>query len=102
MDNPSLLQKEKNMERYFIVTGIKWDTEFNDEEQIVEDLPDEVPLIADEEDIDYWEANDCDWEEIEYYILDYLTDDYGWCIAGSKIKEVTKEEYDAYMQSTAE
>ena len=94
--------KSTSMKRYFIVSDIKWDTEFDDEEQIVEDLPDETVVTADEEDIDYWEANDCDWEEIEYYILDYLTDEYEWCIAGSKIKEISKEEYDAYMQSTAE
>ena len=102
MDNPSPLKKEKNMKRYFLVTNIVWDTEFDGKEQIVEDLPNETVVTADDEDIDYWESNDYDWEEIEYYILDYLTDEYEWCIAGSEIKEISKKEYDAYMQSTDE
>ena len=101
MDNPSPFKKEKNMKRYFLVTNIVWDTEFDGEEQIV-DLPNETVVTADDEDIDYWEANDYDWEAIEYYILDYLTDEYEWCIAGSEIKEMSKKEYDAYMQSTDE
>ena len=102
MDNPSPLKKEKNMKRYFLVTNIVWDTEFDGKEQIVEDLPNETVVTADEEDIDYWESNDYDWEEIECYILDYLTNDYDWFIAGSEIKEISKKEYDAYMQNTAE
>ena len=30
------------------------------------------------------------------------TDEYEWCIAGSEIKEISKKEYDAYMQNTDE
>ena len=95
---PSKMMK---MERYFIVSNIKWDTEFDGEEQIVEDLPGEIGVTADEDDVEEWEANEMDQDEINYYILDYLTDDFGWCIAGSEIKEVPKEEYDAFIQSTS-
>ena len=42
-------------------------TYYSTQEQIVEDLPDETVVTADEEDIDYWEENGCDWEEIKYY-----------------------------------
>ena len=90
------------MERYFIVSNIKWDTEFDGEVQVVEDLPDEIGVTADEDDVEEWELNELDQDEINYCILDYLTDEHGWCIAGSEIKEMTKEEYDAYMQSIAE
>ena len=77
------------MERYFIVRNLEWDTDGKK----IKGLPKEVGVCADEDDVEEWIENECDQEEIEYYIMDWLTDEYEWCIAGCEITEVTEEEY---------
>lgn len=83
-------------ERYFIIYNLEWDTDGKK----IKKLPQETAVIVGEDTLADWEENDYDWDEIEYWIMDYLTDDvYGWCIAGCDIKEVSKEEFEEWERS---
>lgn len=73
------------MNRYFIVSCIGWDTD--------EVLPDEIGVVASEEDIQEWETQGYTQEEINDEIINYLSDEYEWCISSCFIDEVTEKEY---------
>lgn len=85
------------MKRYFIISNLEWDTDGKK----VKGLPDEFGLTVSEEDVEEWVENemDQDKDEIDYWIMDWLTDYYEWCIAGCEIKEVSKEEMDEFMST---
>ena len=74
------------MNRYFIVSDIEWDTEYV--------LPKEIGVAASEEDIQEWEAQGYDQDDIENDIITYLSDAYVWCISSCFIDEVTEDEYE--------
>lgn len=73
------------MKRYFIVSDIEWDTD--------EALPKEIGVVASEEDIQEWETQGYDQEDIENEIINHLTNEYEWCISNCFIDEVTEDEY---------
>lgn len=70
------------MKRYYIVSNIEWDTDGEE----IKDLPGEVCVTLEPEDYE-----GLDQEEIEESIVEYLTDEYEWCIADYDIEEVNKE-----------
>ena len=73
------------MKRYFIVSDIEWDTE--------EALPEEIGVVASEEDIKEWETKGYTQDEINDEIINHLSDEYEWCISSCFIIETTEKEY---------
>ena len=83
------------MRRFFIVSDIEWDTEeaLPEDKEVIEALPKEIGCVAGDDDIQVWEEEEYEEDDIYDYIVEYLTDKYEWCLANYSIEEVTEEEY---------
>ena len=70
----------------FLVTGIKWDTVV-DGEQLDVDLPKTADVIVNSADIAGAESKD----EVDYVIVDILTEKFGFLVECCNVQEVTKQ-----------
>lgn len=69
------------MNRYFIISNIEWDTDGEN----IKNLPNEMGLTLTPEDYE-----DKEMEEIEENMIEFLSEEYGWCICDYSVKEVNE------------